>query len=52
MGFASLSPSTGSSPAVAIIGLLPSYVSLNISMLLDHGIDRSRPLRRLGIRFK
>src|SRR4029077_19449263 len=28
MGFGSLSPSTGSSPAVAIIGLLPSYLHL------------------------
>jgi len=37
---------------VAIIGLLLSSVSLNSSMLLEHGIDRSRPLRRLGTGFK
>ena len=52
MGFASLSPSTGNSPAVAIIGLLPSSVSVNISMRLEHGIDHSRPLGRLETQFK
>ena len=30
----------------------PSYISLDISMLLEQGIDRSRPLRRLGTWFK